>query len=340
MNPFTERGRITDPSRFTGRWREVGMVFERLERRQPVMLSGAPGTGKSSLLTHVAQSAGAVLEIPDLDALFLDLAVLPDAATVYRLVSRELRGRGETAAELEEALVRFGHPVLICLDGAERAIAAGWGEGLLERLARIARRSIPILEDADGLPAGTHDLMLVAAAGDQAPALSEPFAQVRLGALAPSEVRLLAEAYLEEGEAPFSPEELLALGELSVGHPAYLQRAAYHLYEARSRPGYDWRAAYLDEARERPIPGAPLPPEVFRAGEAATRDETQLGELAPGDRGPASPQAPTPIEIRPFIEAMLPVLAALLATQLSGSWLVALIVLAAGYGLVALLRRH
>jgi hypothetical protein len=131
MNPFTERGRITNPARFTGRWREVGMVFEGLERRRPVMLAGAPGAGKSSLLTHVAQSAGAVLEIPDLDALYLDLALLPDAGAVYGLVARELRGRAAGAAELEGLLARFGHPVLLCLDGAEAAIAAGWGEDLL-----------------------------------------------------------------------------------------------------------------------------------------------------------------------------------------------------------------
>ncbi|MGB9633664.1 MAG: AAA family ATPase, partial [Chloroflexaceae bacterium] len=61
MNPFTQRERITDPERFAGRWREVGMVFERIEARRPVLLTGARGTGKSSLLTHVGQSAGAVL---------------------------------------------------------------------------------------------------------------------------------------------------------------------------------------------------------------------------------------------------------------------------------------
>ncbi|NTU84438.1 MAG: ATP-binding protein [Chloroflexales bacterium] len=340
MNPFTERSRITDPSRFTGRWREVGMVFERLERRQPVILAGAAGAGKSSLLTHVAQAAGAVLEIPDLDALFLDLAVLPAAATAYRLAANALRGSGETAADLEAALVRFGHPVLLCLDGADRAIAAGWGEDLLERLARIARRSVPSRDDEQRLLPGTHDLMLVAAAGAEVPALSERFASVRLGALAPSEVRLLAEAYLDEGEVTFSADELRALGELSVGHPAYLQRAAFHLYESRSRLDYDWRAAYLAEARERPIPGAPLPPEVFRGEQAASRDEARLDPQAPDAQRPAAQGQEALIEIRPFVEATLPLAVALVALQLSGSWLVAVGVVVAGYALVALARRR
>ncbi|HMQ34027.1 MAG TPA: AAA family ATPase, partial [Chloroflexaceae bacterium] len=279
MNPFTERGRINNPARFTGRWREVGMVFEGLERRRPVMIAGAPGAGKSSLLTHVAQSAGAVLELPDLDALYLDLAVLPDAAAVYTLVGRALRGRAASAGELEDALARFGHPVLLCLDGADAAVAAGWGADLLERLARIARRSTPALDEGERLLPGTHDLMLVAAAGAAAPPLGEPFREVRLGALPAAEVRLLAEAYLGEDEAGFSGEELRSLAELSAGHPAYLQRAAYHLYEARTRPGYDWRAAYLAEARERPVIGAPLPPELFR-GEGGEAGEAGRPEAA------------------------------------------------------------
>lgn len=339
MNPFTERGRIKDPARFTGRWREVGMVFEGLERRRPVMIAGAPGAGKSSLLTHVAQSAGAVLELPDLDALYLDLAVLPDAETVYALVGRELRGRAATAGELEAALVRFGRPVLLCLDGADAAMAAGWGADLLERLARIARRSTPALDEGERLLPDTHDLMLVAAVGAEAPALSEPFREVRMGALPAAEVRLLTEAYLGEGEDGFSGEELRALAELSAGHPAYLQRAAYHLYEARTRPGYDWRAAYLAEVRERPVIGAPLPPELFR-GEGAGEDEAALHPEGAADAARARPPAARlELSIRPFLEAALPLLVALLAWRLSGSWPVALALLAAGYLLVWLLGR-
>lgn len=339
MNPFTERSRIKDPARFTGRWREVGMVFEGLERRRPVMLSGAPGAGKSSLLTHVAQSAGAVLELPDLDALFVDLAVLPDAATVYGLVARALRARATSAAELEEALARFGRPALLCLDGADAALAASWGEELLERLARVARRSTPALDEGERLLPGTHDLMLVAAAGAAAPALGEPFLQVRLGALPAAEVRLLAEAYLPEGDPGFTPAELRALGELSAGHPAYLQRAAFHLYEARARPGYNWRAAYLAEARERPIIGSPLPPEIFRGEEALRRDESRLGADEPEDARTA-PDAGPSFEIRPFLEAALPLVAGLVALAASGSWAVALATLALGYLLAALLRRR
>jgi hypothetical protein len=316
------------------------MVFDGLERRRPVMLTGAPGAGKSSLITHVAQSAAAVLELPDLAAFYLDLSVLPDAAAVYRLVIRELGGRGDGVAELETWLTRFGRTTLLCLDEADAAIEAGWGAELLERLARLARRSVPIDPDGDTPRGpGLFDLMLVAAAGQAAPMLSEPFAAVRLGALSPSEVRLLTEAYLDESDVAFSGAELRELAALSAGHPAYLQRAAYQLYQARANSGYDWRAAYLAEARERPVPGAPLPDEVFRGEGEAARQEAAYGELAPEGR----PDLPAPVRLEgpgSLIAAVAPLLAALVTLQASGSWLIALAVLAVGYGIAALALRR
>lgn len=319
------------------------MVFERLEGRRPVMVTGVPGSGKSSLLTHVAQSAASVLELPDLAAFYLDLSVLPDAATAYRLVIRELGGHGDGVAELETGLTRFGRTVLLCLDEVGAAIAAGWGTELVERLARLARRSVPIDPDGDSPRGpGIFDLMLVVAAGATPPPLSEPFAGVRLGALAASEVRLLTEAYLDESGVAFSGSELRELAVLSAGHPAYLQRAAYQLFEAKKdggRAGYDWRAAYLAEARERPVPGAPLPDEVFRGEGEAPHDEAVYGELAPEGR----PDVPAPMTIEgpgPLIAAIAPLLAAILTLQTSGSWPAALLVLVAGYALAALALRR
>jgi len=339
-NPFTERSRITDPAKFAGRWREVSMVFERLERRRPVMLAGQPGVGKSSTLTHVAQSAGAVLELPTLASFFIDLAAMPDAATVYRLLARDLGGRGDAPEDLLAALRRAGRPAIVCLDRADTAIAAGWGEGLLERMARIARASVP--SEVGGIAAAgenLHDLMLVAAGGASPPALSEPFAAVGLGALAPAEVRLLAEAYLDEGGVQFSQGELRELAALSAGHPAYLQRAAFHLYEAHTRPDYDWRAAYLGEARERPIPGAPLPPEAFRGEGDAAREESIYGQGAPPAGVARQPELHVE-GVGALASALLPPIVALLVYQLGAGWLAAVAVLVLGYAAVVLLTRR
>lgn len=342
MNPFSERERITDPARFIGRWREVGMVFEQIERRRPALVLGRPGVGKSSLITHIAQSAGAVMEIPGMRALFLDLAVLPDAPTCLGLIVRALGGVGQSWDSLELALAEEGRTVIICLDNAHAAVAAGWGADLLERLARLARRSVPVYPGGLAPPgAGEFDLLLVAAAAGEPPALSEPFGQVTLGAITPSEVRLLCEAYLDGTGVAFSPDEMRALGRLSAGHPAYLQRAAYHLFVAKGDPAYRWRAAYLEEARERPIPGAPLPPAVFSGEGAGAQVESVFGEALEGEVG-AGPPAPNQRQIEgqgALLLALAPLILALLALWLSASWPIVGAILVIGYVLVGLIMR-
>ncbi|MBX0330847.1 ATP-binding protein [Oscillochloris sp. ZM17-4] len=343
MNPFTERSRITEPARFTGRWREVSMVFERIERRRPAMVAGAPGVGKSSLITHVAQSAGAVMELPGMRSLFLDLAVLPDAGTCVGLIVRALGGVGQTMDDLELAMAEEGHTVLVCLDNAQAAIAAGWGESLLERLARLARRSVPVYPGGIAPPgAGEFDLLLVAAAGREPPQLSEPFGAVTLGAMPATEVRLLCEAYLDGTGVEFSPAEIRELGRLSAGHPAYIQRAAHHLFTAHTQPGYGWRAAYLAEARERPVPGAPLPPAVFSGEGEGEQFESIYGEDGEIVEGAERPEPPRWHMESPaaLAAALAPLLIAILALQVSGSWPAAAAALVVGYGAAALATRR
>jgi hypothetical protein len=273
-NPFTERGRITSPERFVGRWGELSILFDRLDQRRPIMVTGTPRIGLSSLLTHVVQSAASNMERPDLRAFYLDLRGASDAAQVYNTVITALGERGETTAALEVALAACEFPVLLCLDHAQAVSSAEWGERMLETLARMARSGA---------------LMLVVGHAGGPPALSERFAQIALGAFAPTEVRLLAEAYLEGNEIQFAPREIEQLRQLSVGHPAYLQRAAFHLYRAKQDPTLDWRAAYLREARDMPIPGAPLPPAVFEGAQAEGFDRMLADDLAEGVRTPDRP---------------------------------------------------
>lgn len=336
-NPFAERGRITDPGKFVGRWRELGAACEQLERRRPLLLYGPSGSGRSSLLTHLAQAAGAVLEIPNLNAFYLDLSLLPDAATTYGLIVRALGGSEPTIAALEQRLAASGRPVLICLDGVEAAIAAGWGEDLLERLGRLARRSAPGYHGVAG-PTGqtlAYDLMVVGAIRGTPPMLSEPFATVRLGPLSFAEARLLLDSYLEEGERLFSADEVRELMTLSAGQPAFLQRAAYHLYETRRRPTYRWRKAYRAELREHPPLDNPLPPAVFETDED---DDDETDDTLPEQLESATPvrrrlraSHPPGDDLRPLLAAVGPLLAGLISFQASSSWPVGIAIGAAGY---------
>jgi hypothetical protein len=258
-NPFTERSRILAAERFVGRWAELSLLFSALESNRPVFVSGSPGIGKSSLLTHIVASASANFEQPDLRAFFLRLDGGGGATDVYRVLISALGGRGDATAALEVMLLDQRAPVVLCLDDVDTAIAAGWGEGLLEALARIGRGGM---------------LKLVAALDGPPPALSERFSIVRLGAFAPPELRLLAEAYLEDTGVAFSAADLQQIAALSAYHPAYVQRAAFHLFRNKVDPTYDWRAAYLTEAREQPVPGAPLPPAVFEGAAAEFFEES------------------------------------------------------------------
>ena len=324
-NPFAERGRITDPARFAGRWGELSLIFERLGAGRPVLIAGSPGIGKSSLLTHVVQSAAANLELPDLRAYYLDMMGAESAAEVYRTVAGALGQPGDTLAALDLGLVAASHPVLLALDNVDGALAAGWGDLMLEALARVARGG---------------RLFLVAALAGGPPPLSEPFATLRLGALAQSEVRLLLDAYLDgDGEGvSFAPAETRELAELSGAHPAYLQRAAFHLYRSKLDPGYDWRAAYRVEARDRPIPGAPLPPAVFEGERGPRVERSSYGEAA-ADQSPTRPaQRPLP-DAAPALFALVALLAAVLAFALTRSWLVAAVAAAAGLAAAVLWRR-
>jgi hypothetical protein len=131
-------------------------------------------------------------------------------------------------------------------------------------------------------------IMLVVALTGSPPLLSERFAMIGLGALAPTEVRLLTETYLEGTGVTFTPRELDQLAILSAGHPAYLQRAAFHLFRAKHDPQVQWRSEYLAEARDRPIPGAPLPPAVFTGAGDGNALRSQY-DLADGEIVPAGP---------------------------------------------------
>lgn len=313
VNPFTERGRITDPVRFAGRWGELALIFERLAAGRPVLLVGSPGIGVSSLLTHVVQSAAVNLERPGMRAHYLSLRGAVSAADVYQTIVAALGQRGDTAAALEVALVGRGTPLLVCLDDVQAAIAAGWGEALLDSLARVVRGG---------------GLLLLAAITGPPPVLSERFALVSLGAMAATEVRLLVDSYLDAPGVTFTPAEMRALVEVSAAHPAYVQRAAFHLFQSKCDPSIDWRAAYLAEARMRPVPGAPLPPAIFEGGSQRLGERSVYGnEPFVGDER-RLPSVDV-LEVPQAVLVMVPLLVAALLVVLTGNVPLALLVVVA-----------
>ena len=146
---------------------------------------------------------------------------------------------------------------------------------------------------------------------------------------AQTEVRLLAETYLDGTDVSFSPAELRDLIELSAAHPAYVQRAAFYLFQSKLDAAFDWRAAYRAEVRDRPVPGAPLPAAVFEGGGPSQIQRSSYGDTA--EARAAQPQQLRPLpEMPPLVNMLVAVAAALLGYLASGSWPIALVL-----GLVA-----
>jgi ABC-type phosphate/phosphonate transport system ATPase subunit len=50
MNPYLNKGMITDPIEFYGREEEIANIYERIKTTQSIYIVGERGIGKSSLL--------------------------------------------------------------------------------------------------------------------------------------------------------------------------------------------------------------------------------------------------------------------------------------------------
>ncbi len=62
MNPFTNRGVITNEADFIGREEQLGEIIERLRTLQSSSVVGEQRIGKSSLLYHLAQTGARRIE--------------------------------------------------------------------------------------------------------------------------------------------------------------------------------------------------------------------------------------------------------------------------------------
>src|SRR5262252_5210507 len=90
LNPFTNRGVITNPDEFFGREQEIGEIVSRLREMQSSSVVGERRIGKSSLLYHLFQAGW--LSIND---------------SAYRLFYFDLMdARCHTAAEFLRSILR------------------------------------------------------------------------------------------------------------------------------------------------------------------------------------------------------------------------------------------
>src|SRR5262249_29615005 len=92
LNPFTNRGVITNPDEFFGREQEIGEIGSRLRAMQRLSVVGEWRIGKSSLLYNLFQTGRLRIDDPAYRFFYLDLqhAQFHTAAGFLRAILREL----------------------------------------------------------------------------------------------------------------------------------------------------------------------------------------------------------------------------------------------------------
>jgi hypothetical protein len=245
-NPYTPRAGHP-PAHLAGRDGALDafdVVLDRVEAGRPAaapLLGGLRGTGTSVLLGTFARRAadrGWVVGEADL-APGADLsAVLARLATraAVQLAPGAPAVPGVPPEDLEESLTTLGtaartasRGVVLALDDLHTTDRAQLG-GLLAALAQVARRGLPLVVTAGGLPSVTAQ---VAAAG---PAAAGVFAPVEVGPLSDLDAaRALARPALAEG-VRFARSALAAAVDASRGVPVLVQVLGDQVWRTADQP--------------------------------------------------------------------------------------------------------
>src|SRR5262249_47370775 len=130
LNPFTNRGVITNPEEFFGREREIGEIASRLRAMASLSVVGERRIGKSSLLYHLYQTGWVRIDDPDYRFFYFDLldARFHTAAGFLRAILQRLELDADTVSasqSLNRNLIAFsdqieaqepaGRRIVLCL---------------------------------------------------------------------------------------------------------------------------------------------------------------------------------------------------------------------------------
>jgi tRNA A-37 threonylcarbamoyl transferase component Bud32 len=258
-NPFFYRQRITDPSYFHGRVREVEALYSAIVTRQCRSIVGERKMGKSSLLTQL--SCPTQLKQHGLDParyifIYIDLEGMSNIAydefwpevmdQLELALPDEQDSLAQMAAELaSSADVRFTQ-VRRLLRRIERAgLTLVFMLDEFESLARNNNFDSSFYGELRSLAGELGVVYLTISKNSlydltysHEDTLSSPFFNIfseeRLNLLPPEEAQgLLQHLATLRGGTPFTEEQVTFLANLAGGHPFFLQVAGHHLYEER-----------------------------------------------------------------------------------------------------------
>ena len=258
-NPFFNRQRITDPTYFCGREREVEALYSALATRQSRSIVGERKLGKSSLLTHLACPSSLrahgfdpdrhLFIYVDLEGMAnirreefwpelldrLELALPLDQTALQKMVqaaASQAEVRFTQVRRLLRRIERAGLTVVMMLDEFESLAAnADFGPGFYGELRSLAGELGVVYLTAS--KRSLYDLTF-----QHADTLSSPFFNIFseevLGLLPLGEAAVLLRelSALPDGN-PFTAEQIEFLIDLAGPHPFFLQVAGSYLFSAR-----------------------------------------------------------------------------------------------------------
>jgi hypothetical protein len=227
-NPFGDRGRVSDPSRFFDREELLRDIFMELRKGSSLSLVGESQIGKSSLLAMVKHQGPTALAGTGKTFILIDMQTIRDEAEFFEVLCAEL-GLGLTLRwqGLKRALQH--QQVVVCLDEIEkmthpqafswemRAGLRGLAEGQDAPLSLVIASRSPLSDLFPDNPRETSPL-----AGLCGLFRVGPFSEAISGAFLRS--RLLGHA------VQFTEGQIAGLHEQSQGHPGRLQSKAAELY--------------------------------------------------------------------------------------------------------------
>ncbi len=222
-NPFGDKGRIENPSRFFEQKNLLNKVFGELEKGTSLSLIGDEQTGKSSLLYHVSEK--------EPHFIYLDMQKVHDEGDFFKALCSEIGIAEIRGSELFRVLKNDGKKSVLCIDnierltnklfsGDERVELRGLAEGADAPLTLLiaSRRSLNELfldssNDYSPLYGICHTIEM------------PPFSQ--------KEVHKFIETRLHSTGKQFAEVDFKTLWQESQGHPARVQEVAKALFEQR-----------------------------------------------------------------------------------------------------------
>lgn len=314
---------IRDAQQFIGREREIVQINELLAAGKSCAVIGIDGSGKTSLLNHLAQTAAMVLDDPPL-VVYVDLATVRHVSDLYRPILMRLRATGDEEFALDQALQEATTPVLLLLDNLDRAGVA-WN-GVVRSALRnwINQGKIQIV--------AASALLLAQIAPD----MQQSLVSVPLQPMIEREARSLLNELAAQAQLNLPNNVMSEIMQVAGTQPAQLKFALDAWARSDNGNAFDWKRTVREANTVVPTPANDL----SYTSVIETEANDPHAKIAPATPtvAPAPPAKPKPKPIyraddpSDFLWTLILVSIAAFVWWLTGSWWGAL-----GFGAVLLL---